>query len=511
MKMEDDKTNIVIPDSVTEIKDSAFYDCTGLTSIVIPNSVTKIGDHAFERCSNLSSITIGNNVTSIGTSAFEGCRSLTSVILPDSIKEIGDLAFKGCVGLQNITLPESLTSVGNSVFENCYGLKSATIESSIIGRKLFRKCFNLHSITLTNSVKSLHLLDSFEGCTNLVQVNIEGDYIDISDYNFADCTMLSIDSKEKLFFASRYDNVGSISNLNDNIIDHGEYIEFIKPINGIKMVQKEFSECLDWNSALGYAKTLNIGGYNDWSIPYFDELRTLYKIKDLCNIKPGGAFWSMSQEEHYELWVGRSWSRYYRIIVDYINETKIKHIYKEEEYDVIYTDDGGAIDKLVNEWNCEDPHDWNIRCIRRISDRQGIEMTPHVGYFGRKEPLPTTSDTDDFLVDNSDDKCFITSAVCKILGKPDDCPELTAFRVFRDTYMANKKGLNQEVQKYYEIAPAICAAIDAKGDEFAKQEYARIWDKYLSKAFKALKDNKLDKTYEIYKEMVLSLEEDYLI
>ena len=103
---------------------------------------------------------------------------------------------------------------------------------------------------------------------------------------------------------------------------------------------------MDWNSALGYAKTLNIGGYNDWSIPYFDELRTLYKIKDLCNIKPGGAFWSMSQEEHYELWVGRSWSRYYRIIVDYINETKIKHIYKEEEYDVIYTDDGGAIDKL---------------------------------------------------------------------------------------------------------------------------------------------------------------------
>lgn len=77
--------------------------------------------------------------------------------------------------------------------------------------------------------------------------------------------------------------------------------------------------------------------------------------------------------------------------------------------------------------------------------------------------------------------------------------------------MANKKDLNQEVQKYYEIAPAICAAIDAKGDEFAKQEYARIWDKYLSKAFKALKDNKLNKTYDIYKEMVLSLEEDYLI
>lgn len=306
---------------------------------------------------------------------------MTSVVIPDSVTEIGSHAFCRCTGLTSVVIPDSVTEIRWSAFYGCTGLTS---------------------VDIPNSLKKIGLRD----CTNLVQVNIDGDYIDIYDDIFADCTMLSMDSKESLFFASRYDNVEKISNLNDNIIDHGEYIEFIKPINGIKMVQKEFSECLDWNSALGYAKTLNIGGYNDWSIPYFDELRTLYKIKDLCNIKPGGAFWSMSQEEHYELWVGNSWSRYYRIIVDYINETKIEHKYKEKEYDVIYTDDGGAIDKLVNEWNCEDPHDWNIRCIRRISDRQGIEMTPHVGYFGRKEPLPTTSDTDDFLDDNSDDKCL---------------------------------------------------------------------------------------------------------
>ena len=367
-------------------------------------------------------------------------------------------------------------------------------------------CTGLTSVDIPNSVKKIDL----SGCTNLVQVNIDGDYIDIYGDTFAGCTMLSMDSKESLFFASRYDNVEKISNLNDNIIDHGEYIEFIKPINGIKMVQKEFSECMDWESALGYAKTLNIGGYNDWSIPYFDELRTLYKIKDLCNIKPGGAFWSMSQEEHYELWVGRSWSRYYRIIVDYINETKIEHKYKEEEYDVIYTDDGGAIDKLVNEWNCEDPHDWNIRCIRRISDRQGIEMTPHVGYFGRKEPLPTTSDTDDFLDDNSDDKCFITSAVCKILGKPDDCPELTAFRVFRDTYMKEDEALKNEVNNYYEIAPEICAEIDAKGEATARIEYERIWHTYLSKAYDALNNNEFKKAYQIYKDMVSKLQEIYL-
>ena len=43
-------TQIVIPDSVTEIGYFAFSDCSSLTSIAIPNSVTNIGDYAFQNC-----------------------------------------------------------------------------------------------------------------------------------------------------------------------------------------------------------------------------------------------------------------------------------------------------------------------------------------------------------------------------------------------------------------------------------------------------------------------------
>lgn len=110
----------------------------------------------------------------------------------------------------------------------------------------------------------------------------------------------------------------------------------------------------------------------------------------------------------------------------------------------------------------------------------------------------------------SSNGCFITTAVCETFGKPDNCQELTAFRHFRDTYMKEEKNLQSEVSKYYEIAPRICAAIDAKGVDAAKQEYARIWDEYLSKAFEALNNNDLEKTHTIYKDMVLSLEKDYL-
>lgn len=106
--------------------------------------------------------------------------------------------------------------------------------------------------------------------------------------------------------------------------------------------------------------------------------------------------------------------------------------------------------------------------------------------------------------------CFITSAVCKTFGKPDNCSELTAFRMFRDSYMKNDEKLNEEVKHYYRIAPSICAAINANGEDYAKQEYSNIWDKFLSKAYDAINTKEFDDAYEIYKNMVLSLEKKYL-
>ena len=49
-------TSVTIPDSVTEIGDSAFYWCDSLTSITIPDSVTDIGYDAFYGCSGLTSV-----------------------------------------------------------------------------------------------------------------------------------------------------------------------------------------------------------------------------------------------------------------------------------------------------------------------------------------------------------------------------------------------------------------------------------------------------------------------
>ena len=76
--------DVVIPDSVTSIRDSAFDWCGSLTSVVIPDSVTSIGDSAFGVCSSLTSITIPDSVTSIGKEAFSGCANLKEFTCPSS-------------------------------------------------------------------------------------------------------------------------------------------------------------------------------------------------------------------------------------------------------------------------------------------------------------------------------------------------------------------------------------------------------------------------------------------
>ncbi len=116
-------TDLVIPNSVTSIKNNAFNGCTGLTSVTIPNSVTSIGDRAFGNCTSLTSVTIPNSVTSIGVASFFACSGLTSVTIPNSVTSIGIYTFRECRGLTSVNIPNSVTSIGDQAFYNCSSLK----------------------------------------------------------------------------------------------------------------------------------------------------------------------------------------------------------------------------------------------------------------------------------------------------------------------------------------------------------------------------------------------------
>ena len=70
---------MTIPNSVTNIGNDAFYDCSNLTNIIIPNSVTSIGEMAFKWCDNLTNIIIPNSVAYIGYNVFDNCHALATV------------------------------------------------------------------------------------------------------------------------------------------------------------------------------------------------------------------------------------------------------------------------------------------------------------------------------------------------------------------------------------------------------------------------------------------------
>lgn len=99
-----------------------------------------------------------------------------------------------------------------------------------------------------------------------------------------------------------------------------------------------------------------------------------------------------------------------------------------------------------------------------LGDITGINELTDLGNFVQEGVDAITEPVVDAVssVWNAINPCFITTAICKAHGKPDDCMELTTLRNWRDSY--GMTHFPEEVAEYYRIAPAIVEAINAKPD-----------------------------------------------
>ena len=178
-------TSINIPNSVTNIGRSAFCTCKSLNRINIQNGVTNIGKSAFSACKSLTCIKIPNSVTNIGNDAFSECSSLTNINIPNSVTNIGDYAFGGCESLTNINIPKSVTTIGEGAFSNCHSLTSINIPNSAttIGKHAFWECESLKSINIPDSVTNIGQ-DAFRNCKSLTSINIPNSVTNIGKSAF---------------------------------------------------------------------------------------------------------------------------------------------------------------------------------------------------------------------------------------------------------------------------------------------------------------------------------------
>lgn len=86
--------------------------------------------------------------------------------------------------------------------------------------------------------------------------------------------------------------------------------------------------------------------------------------------------------------------------------------------------------------------------------------------------------------------CYLTTAVCEYLGKPDNCQELQTLRHFRDGWLSEQPEGKALIERYYDTAPAIVRAMKAS-PQYA-QYCSRLWEEYIQPClrFIAAGDNK---------------------
>lgn len=146
---------IVLPSTIVEIGEEAFYCCGYLTTCDIPGNVRTIGKKAFYG-TRITSLNVPGSCTTIGEDAFQ-CSWLTTVNFADSSTPltIKDGAFYAA-GLTKLTLPARLTTMEANAFASCIHLKEVIINSKLatIPQKAFYQS-QLTSLQINGPVQAI--------------------------------------------------------------------------------------------------------------------------------------------------------------------------------------------------------------------------------------------------------------------------------------------------------------------------------------------------------------------
>ncbi len=152
-------SEIRIPKAVTNIKNSVFYQFSGLKTVIMEDreKVLNLGSNGsnplFSDCP-LDSVYIGGNInynigSSYGYSPFYRNTSLRMVVITDKETEISTNEFYGCTNLQDVKIGDGVENFGAWAFSGCSSLKNFAFGMSVekIGKEAFSDCTAMERIT----------------------------------------------------------------------------------------------------------------------------------------------------------------------------------------------------------------------------------------------------------------------------------------------------------------------------------------------------------------------------
>ena len=176
-------TDLVIPNTVTEIKQYAFRGCSNLTSLTIPDSVTSIGIIAFFGCHSITSVTIESDADFSSTGLYFTKDNINYNVLNKSSVFISITSYSGDVVIPTTVTAGntfSVTSIGERAFQNCNGLTSVTIPKSVmsIGEGAFNNCSVLTTLNVKATTPPTFGSYMLAGCSALTTIYVPTDSVD---------------------------------------------------------------------------------------------------------------------------------------------------------------------------------------------------------------------------------------------------------------------------------------------------------------------------------------------
>lgn len=123
--------------------------------------------------------------------------------------------------------------------------------------------------------------------------------------------------------------------------------------------------------------------------------------------------------------------------------------------------------------------------------------------YGKNHPSEKSDDSDS----GSSSGCFLSTACTMAAGLRDDCHELVVLRMFRDTHLTQRPDGSQMVERYYEVAPRILAAIQAEPD--ALDVLRRLFADLVVPSVSLIEAGRYEDAVALYRGVVTDLEGQY--